>query len=75
MNKWHGCASLRFELVNLVALWFYSTPKWVGMLGGVLERPHTLFSRVRKSRNGVHFPKRPQNASRSFRRSGPVIRF
>ena len=30
MNKWHGCASLRFELVYIVALWFYFTPKWEG---------------------------------------------
>ena len=44
MNKWHGCASLRFELIAIVALWFYFTPKWERILGVVLERTHTLWS-------------------------------
>ena len=30
---------------------------------------------VRHRRNRVHFPKRTQNVSRSFRRSGPVVDF
>ena len=38
-------------------------------------RPCILCSWARNRRNGVRFPKRPQNVSRSFRRSGPTFHF
>ena len=37
--------------------------------------PHILWSWARNHRNGVRFPKRPQNVTRSFRRSGPTFHF
>ena len=44
-----------FKLVYIVALWFYSTPKWERILGGVLEMPHTLWScsRISHLRSGA----------------------
>ena len=35
--------------------------------------PHILCSWTWAHRTDVHFPKRPQNVARSFRRSGPVF--
>ena len=69
MHKWHGCYTHRFELVYIVALWFYSTPKWEGVLARAshpveLGSNHTLWSRVRLRRNGVRFPKRTHDSFR-----------
>ena len=36
---------------------------------------HPIFSWARNRRNGVRFPKHPQNVSRSFRCSGPTFHF
>ena len=38
-------------------------------------KTHILFSRARNRRNGVRFPKHPQNVSRSFRCSGTTFHF
>ena len=43
------------KLVYIVALWFYSTPKWERILGVVLEMTHTLWScsRIGHLRSGA----------------------
>ena len=40
-----------------------------------LSASHPAFSWIRNRRNGVRFPKHPQNVSRSFRCSGPTFHF
>ena len=70
------------KLVYIVALWFYSTPKWERILGVVLERTHTLWSQVQITPCVVELgltglTSTSQNirttASSPLRYSGPVV--